>query len=228
MGGPLNGSIKASKIWPGAHENLELSVSFEDLSAIRWLRNETVTNWIDSHDSKIAYHWTDHTEGDDPLDDQDTENDISCEGFSVRLNIRPKTATELKVDILVIPVKLSELTQETHQNFDHPRFPSFRMGKKGGETVKIINLETGPDFYGIGTWPFLVDTRPNPTSYPASADIKLAVACLFGAAQDTWNSVATNHVGVSKKTATMWPKPPREPTQPVPTSPGEYLSFYRI
>jgi hypothetical protein len=140
--------------------------------------------------------------------------------------MRPKTSSELRLDILLVPFKLDEFTEDKFPNLDHARYPAFRVGKKGGETVKLLNLEEGPDFFGIGTWPFLVDTRSNPTTFPESRDIKLAVSCLMRAAQDpttkekreTWNSASTGHTATAKKAAIIWPKPPPENSNRQPTT----------
>ena len=124
-GGPLTGSVKAAKVWPGADENLELTISFEDLSSVRWVKNQVNTKWMNSTDTRIAYRWTNHGEDDEILDDQETEDTIGCDGWSVRLNIRTKTAAELRVDMLLIPVKLDSLTEAV--SYTHLTLPTKRI-----------------------------------------------------------------------------------------------------
>ena len=233
LGGPLSGSIKASKVWQNCPEDLELTVLIEDTNALRCQRGLLSTRWYDSKDNRISYKWSQHAnEDDDALDDNDTETDISCTGFSIRLNFRPKTASELRVDMLLVPVKAESLTEEAYQNFEHPRFPAFRMGKKGGEVVKLLNQEEGPDFFGIGVWPWLIDLRPNATSFPESSDIKLAVACLLRSAVDpavkekreTWNPASTTHTATSKKPSFIWPRPTREAPLPESMTPPRNMN----
>ena len=116
LGGPLSGSIKASKVWPNSAEELEPTVLIEDINQVKCHRNLMSSKWYDSKDPKISYKWSKHSnEDDDPLDDQETEVEVNCTGFSIRLNFRPKTSSELRVDMLLVPVKTQALTEETYQ-----------------------------------------------------------------------------------------------------------------
>ena len=228
FGGPLSVSIQAKKLWPSAPDQRELIITIEEINQVKWIRNYMYTNWIDSKDPKVSFKWIDHDPNSsrdeaDALDEEESETEIGCAGWSLRLNLRPKSATELRLDTLIVPVPLSEFTEQAYQNNTDLRYPSFKTSNHSQDTVKILRCESGPDSFGIGVFPWLVDVRTAPGPLPDSFDVKLAVSALLRSAQDpqfklkfdTWNSVAKSHMPTSKKASTMWPKPAREtPLQP--------------
>ena len=189
FGGPLTLPFKPRKAWPNAADDLELAITINDLNSIVWPRGKTVSPWIDSKDNKVSYRWINvdpqsSREDTDALDELDTENELNCTGWCVRLNIRPKSSTELRIDALLIPVKLESLKDDAFPYYADGKFPAFRVGGRGGETAKILRTETGPDYFGIGIFPFLVDLRPNHSPLPCSFHVKLAVASLLRSSQD--------------------------------------------
>ena len=227
FGGPLSVNIQAKKLWPTADDKRELIITIEDLNQVKWIRNFMYTNWMDSKDPKISFKWIDHDtslprEDADDLDEEEAEGEIACTGWSVRLNMRPKSSTELRLDTLIVPVALSAFTEQTYPNNSDLRYPSFKTANHSQDTVKLLRCEVGPETYGIGVFPWLVDMRTAPGPLPESYDVKLAVSSLLRAAQDpqfklkfdTWNSVAKSHIPSSKKASTMWPKPLRETPLP--------------
>ena len=228
FGGPLTVSFTAKKLWPTSEDSLELIVTLEDLNQVKWVQNNLHTNWFDSKDARITYKWVNHEpntprEDEEALDEDECEADIACTGFSFRLNLRPKSATELRLDTLIVPVSLAAFSDQTYQNKDDLRYPSFKASAPGMDTVKLLRCETGPTLFGMGVLPWLVDLRTTQGSLPDSYDVKMAISCLMRSAQDpqvklkfeTWNAVSKSHVPSAKKASTLWPKPPREtPLQP--------------
>ena len=92
FGGPVTLPFTAKKAWPNAPEELELIITINDLNNIVWPREKSTSSWIDYKDNRVSYRWISrdplsNREDSDALDDQETEDDINCSGWSVRLNL---------------------------------------------------------------------------------------------------------------------------------------------
>ena len=187
--------IKASELWPGATEGVEIHLRFSNLGII---------DWVTQGDFRNVSHWLEDKDVDHDIikdntaipDDEKEENGIF--GFALRFTILPADAEKSLLYASILPyskAELGEKLQEVNKTLDSPVIPTLalKLFKSGAKTtnahaIALLPKERPGDRFGLGHLPLLEvvgDGRPN---FPHHDEVEKELASFLRATVGTNNT----------------------------------------
>ena len=163
--------IKASELWPGATEGVEVHLKFTNLGII---------NWVSQGDVRNISHWMEDKEVDHvivkdnvALQDEDKEENGILD-FVLRFTILPADVEKSLLYASILPYSkavLKEKLQAVNKTLDSPVVPTLplKLFKSSGKMTNahpltLLPKERAGDRFGLGHLPLLEvvgDGRPN-------------------------------------------------------------------
>ena len=138
--------FKASELWVGASEGIEVTIKLTDLGIIKWVTEGEVRNlsyWIEDKDIDYAI-----MKGNTAIQEgKKEENRIGR--FAIRFTILPGDVDKSLLYASIIPyskVGLEEKLQAVNKTLDSPVIPTLalKLSKSGGKTINAHALTSSP------------------------------------------------------------------------------------
>lgn len=187
--------LKASELWVGASEGVEVNIKLNNLGIIKWVTEGDVRNlshWIEDKE-------VDHTivKGNTDLkEDEKEENGVGR--FVIRFTILPGDVDKSLLYASILPyskIKLEEKLQAVNRNLDSPVIPTLPLklfksaGKMtNGHALNLLPKETLGDNLGLGHLPLLEVVGAGRPQFPPHDDIEKELTAFLRATVGTNNT----------------------------------------
>ena len=186
--------IKASELWAGAKEGIDVHIRFSDLGIIKWATEGEVRNlshWIEDKDLEVTL-----MKGEVVVEKTDKENNVG--DFVVRFTILPAAVDRSLLYAGILPyskVKLEEKLQAVGKTVDSAVIPTlalklYKSNSKltNGHPLLLLPSEALGDKFGLGHLPLLEIVGANRPDFPSHDAIEEQLTSFLRATVGTTNT----------------------------------------